>query len=101
MAFWKHRPKFDSGPYTHHLAPFADVNGGGMEFVFDSGLANPLFSFRGAARLTDGEFKIIASGGRPIISLHATGALQGQPFINGMYHIQESQEVNQEAVRQF
>ncbi len=100
MMFHKNRPRFDSGPYTHHLAPFADVNGGGMEFVFDSGLANPLFSFRGPARLA-GEWKVVASGGEPVISLHPIGALQGQPFINGMYHIQDSQEVNKEFVRQF
>ena len=89
--FWKTRPKFDSGPYTHHLASAAEINGGAMEFAFDSNMSLPLVSFRGAARLA-GEFKAIRSGGEPIISLHPIGAPQGQPFINGEWWIQDSEQ---------
>ena len=97
MSFWRKQPKFDSGVYTHHLAPFAEVNGGAMEFAFDTPFSNPLFSFRGVARLAH-EFKVVASGGEPIIELHPIGAKQGQPFINGEWYIQDSQQVNTEAV---
>ena len=84
------RPKYDSGVYTHHLAPFADVNGGAEEFVFDTPFSNPLFSFRGPGRVA-GEFRAFGSG-PTLISLHPTGAPQGLPFENGNYYIQDSQD---------
>lgn len=84
-------------PYQHSLAPFADVNGGAEEFAFEQTYANPLFSFRGIARLA-GEFKGVASSSAPIISLHPIGAPQGQPFINGEWYIQESLRQQQEGV---
>jgi hypothetical protein len=92
MAFWQKQPKTESGPYRHHLAPFAVVNGGAMEFAFERPSTLPLFSFRGDARVA-GEFKVFGAGA-PIIELHPIGAPQGQPFINGMYHIQETEEIS-------
>jgi hypothetical protein len=86
------RVKFDSGVYTHHLAPFAEVNGGAMEFVFDSPFSNPLYSFRGPARLA-GEFHPFGSGPTRI-SLHPIGAPQGLPFVSGELYTQISAEEN-------
>ena len=89
MAFWKKRPQFDSGVYTHRLAPFADVNGGAMEMVFETPFYNPLFSFRGPARVA-GEFRPFGSG-IPGISLHQLAAPQGVPFEVSEIYIQFSQ----------
>lgn len=89
----RNRPQIEDF-YTHRLAPFADVNGGAEEFVFEAKYNNPLYSFRGPARLA-GEFLPFGEI-PPTISLHPTGAPQGLPVVTGDLVIQASNEINSE-----
>lgn len=88
----QNRPQTPRDYYTHRLAPFADVNGGAEEFVFEPATQNPLYSFRGPARLA-GEFLPFGEI-PPTISLHPTGAVQGLPFVTQDILIQESNEID-------
>jgi hypothetical protein len=91
------RPNFDSGPYSHRLAPAADINGGAEEFVFESPFQNPLYLFRGIARLA-GQFLPFGAG-PAIISLHPTGAPQGIPLLTESPEVQiESNQIDSEGV---
>lgn len=91
------RPTFDSGLYSHRLAPFADVNGGAEEFVFETPFQNPVFLFRGPGRLA-GSF-LPSGSGYPEISLHPIGAPQGIPQVTGDIEGQiESNEISSEGV---
>jgi hypothetical protein len=84
------KQKVSSGPYQHHVAPFARVNGGAEEFVFEMGFGLPLYSFRGDARLA-GQFLPFGSG-PTMVSLYPTGAPQGIPFVNGDFYTQASED---------
>src|ERR1700740_2772952 len=85
------RPTFDSGPYSHRLAPAADINGGAEEFVFETPFYNPVYLFRGPGRLA-GQFFV--SEPSPQVSLHPTGAPQGLPQVTGDIESQESNQIN-------
>jgi hypothetical protein len=63
------RPKHDSGPYAHYLAPAADLNGGGGEYVFLPSWGLPETVYRGAGRLA-GTFRAVTPPG---IVIHPDG----------------------------
>lgn len=91
------RPTFDSGPYSHRLAPAADLNGGAQEFVFETPFEDPVYLFRGRGRLA-GQMLPFGNG-LPSISLHPTYIPQGMPIITGNPEAQqESNSIDGEGV---
>lgn len=91
------RPTWDSGPYSHRLAPAADINGGAEEFVFETPFENPVYLFRGPGRLA-GQL-LPFGGGAPSISLHQLYARQGTPILTENPYAQtESNAINGEGV---
>lgn len=92
------RQGVENGPYRHTLAPAADINGGAMEMSFLPAWANPLFSFRGIARLA-GQFLPFGSG-RPSLSLHPIQPKMGLPMVTGEFYFQapDDNAVNSEGV---
>ena len=90
------RPTFDSGPYSHRLAPAADINGGAEEFVFETPFENPVYLFNGPGRLAG---QLLPFGnGAPKISLHPLYTKQGIPIITGNPEQQESNSIDNEGV---
>lgn len=92
-----YRPTFDSGPYSHRLAPAADINGGAQEFVFETPFENPVYLFRGPGRLA-GQMLPFGNG-TPNISLHQLYTKQGIPILTGHPDAQtESNSIDSEGV---
>lgn len=89
------RPTFDSGPYSHRLAPAADINGGAQEFVFETPFENPVYLFNGPGRLAG---QLLPFGnGAPKISLHQLYTRQGIPIVTGTPNaLDESNSIDSE-----
>lgn len=89
------RPKHKPAPdIEYRLAPFASVNGGAEEFAFMQTLENPVYSFRGPARIA-GQFLVFGSGPARA-SLYPQGAPQGIPQVTGDFLFQNPSEIVRE-----